>query len=90
MDIETHLFWVGVDCYRPHSLAKQGNNNVRPSICSSVCLSVSALTSERFDLLGARQRVKKRHYQSMRFVCVSNNCADTVDWLLLLGMETDS
>ncbi len=52
-------------------------------------LSVSALTPEPFDLLGAqlcrvRQRAKKSHYQSKVFVCVSNSRADAVDRLLIL------
>ena len=70
-----------VTSYRPRSLAKQGDNalgsvrlSVRPSVCPSVCLSVCALT---------QKRAKKSHYQSMEFVCVSNNHADAVDRLLI-------
>ncbi len=42
--------------------------------------------------LGARlcrvqQRAKKSHYQSKVFVCVSNNRADAVDWLLILNAD---
>ena len=36
------------------------------------------------QLCQVQQRAKKSHYHSKVFVCVSNNCADAVDRLLML------
>ncbi len=62
--------------------------SVHLSVRPFVRLSVSALTAEPFDLLGARlcrvrQRAKKSHYQAKVFVCVSNSRMDAVDRLFV-------
>ena len=69
--------------YRPHSLVKQGDNalgSIRLSVCPS-------------PLCRVQQRAKKSHYQTMVFVCVSNNRsdannrADAVDQLLIVHTD---
>ncbi len=59
--------------YRPCSLAKQGDNAL-----GSVCPSVSALTPE--------EEQRKAKEESKVFVCVSSNCADAVDRLLIIKL----
>ncbi len=58
--------------YRPHSLAKQGDNRI-----GSVCPSV-----------GHHSHARESHYQSKVFVCACvGNHADAVDQLLILLMS---
>ncbi len=52
--------------------------SVRLSVCPSV-----RLRSHGWTICRVQQRVKRSHYQSVEFVCVSNSRADAVDWLLI-------
>ncbi len=84
------------------ALAKQGDNvlgSVRPSPrqCALSRLKVKGqgqLSGAQWLILGARlcrvqRRAKKSHYQSRVFVCVSNNCTDAGDRLLIACIPED-
>ncbi len=63
--------------YRLRSLAKQGDNALGIVHLSIRQWMLSHLSS------ALPSAAKKSHYQSKAFVCVSNNCADAVDRLLI-------
>ena len=52
-------------------------------LVASVCPSVSP-SVRPFVCQFVQHRAKKTHCQSKVFVCVSNNCADAVDQLLII------